>query len=511
MNRIAFSVALGGFLMGFDASVISGVLSYVEARFALSSLELGWLVACLALTSSFAMLGAGVVSNRYGRRATLRGAAALYLISALASAWAPSYEALVIARMVGGVGVGAALIVAPLYIAELAPAEHRGRLVSLNQLNIVLGISAAFFSNYLLVLGLPEGGGDLALLGWTLAPWRVMLGVEALPALIYLLVLAFVPESPRWLFGRGDRDQALAILSATAGEEEAARALTTAVPAPAPGTFRDLLDSRLRAVLLAALIVAVLQQITGINAVFFYAPMIFEKAGAGTSAALLQAVLLGIVNLLFTLVALRTIDRFGRRPLLLGGTLGIAVAMTLLAWAFSQATYGLSSASLAALPDPALGTTLAPLADLSFSREGAFRAALGELLAPELLQAVESDLVRTATALNAELVLFAIVLFVASFAASLGPVMWVLFSELFPQSVRALAAASAGLVNSLVSFLVQLLFPWGLAAGGPVVTFGAFAGFAALGFVLVSRYVPETRGRALEALERELVSASKPA
>ena len=433
------------------------------------------------------------------------------LTAALASALAPSYEALVLARMLGGVGVGAALIVAPLYIAELAPAEHRGRLVSLNQLNIVLGISAAFFSNYLLVLGLPEAGGDLSLFGWALAPWRWMLGVEALPALIYLLVLAFVPESPRWLFGQGDRDQALAILSATAGEAEAVRALESAAPAPAPGTFRDLLDPRLRVVLLAAVLVAVLQQITGINAVFFYAPMIFEKAGAGTSAALLQAVLLGLVNLLFTVVALRTIDRFGRRPLLLLGTLGIAVAMTLLAWAFSQATYGLPSSTLAALSDPALGAALAPLADQSFSSEAAFRDALGNALSLEQFQAAQADLVRRATALNAELVLVAIVLFVASFAASLGPVMWVLFSELFPQSVRALAAASAGLVNSLVSFLVQLLFPWGLAAGGPVVTFGAFAGFAALGFVLVSRYVPETRGRALEALEQELVSASKPA
>ncbi len=488
--------------MGFDASVISGVLGPVGSRFGLTEFELGWLVACLALTSSFAMLGAGVFSDAFGRRRTLQIAAALYLLSAVASALAPSYSALVLARMLGGLGVGAALIVAPLYIAELAPAKDRGRLVSINQLNIVVGISAAFFSNFViaqLFADAPEGVG--------FPSWRWMLGVEALPALAYLLGLGAVPESPRWLKLRGEGGKAFAILSATAGEAEARTALEHIVPAEPQGLrimLRRLLDPALRPVLFVALGVAVLQQITGINAVFFYAPMIFEKAGAGVDSALLQAVLIGLVNLLFTLVALRTIDRLGRRPLLLLGLGGITLAMALLSFAFNQADYGLSADALATLEDPSLRAALAALGEQPFPEEAAFREALAGVLSPEALAQSEKALLGLAIQIDAVIVLAAIMLFVASFALSLGPVMWVLFSELFPLPVRALAAATAGLVNSLVSFLVQLLFPWALAALGPAQTFGLFGAFALLGLFWVGRAVPETRGRPLEAMEGSL-------
>ena len=504
MLRIAFIVALGGFLMGFDASVISGVLGPVGDRFGLTEFEQGWLVACLALTSSFAMLGAGVFSDAFGRRRTLQLAAALYLVSALASALAPGYSALVIARMLGGLGVGAALIVAPLYIAELAPAKDRGRLVSINQLNIVIGISAAFFSNYVIAqvfADLPEATPFPA--------WRWMLGIEAVPALAYLLGLGAVPESPRWLKLRGEGEKAFAILAATAGETEARAALERIAPSePTAGSLqgmlRRLLDPALRPILAVALGVAVLQQITGINAVFFYAPMIFEKAGAGVNSALLQAVLIGVVNLLFTLVALRTIDRLGRRPLLLLGLGGIALAMALLSFAFDQAHYSLSTAALAALDDSSLRASLAGLGEQRFADEAAFRGALAQALGPEVLAQSESALLSLAIQIDAVTVLAAIMLFVASFALSLGPVMWVLFSELFPLPVRALAAATAGLVNSLVSFLVQLLFPWALAALGPSQTFGLFGAFALLGLFWVGRAVPETRGRPLEAMEGTL-------
>ena len=504
MLRIAFIVALGGFLMGFDASVISGVLGPVGMRFGLTEFELGWLVACLALTSSFAMLGAGVFSDAFGRRRALQIAAALYLLSAVASALAPSYSALVLARMLGGLGVGAALIVAPLYIAELAPAKDRGRLVSINQLNIVVGISAAFFSNFVLAQLLADAPEDVGI-----PPWRWMLGVEALPALAYLLGLGVVPESPRWLKLRGEGDKAFAILSATAGEAEARAALAQISPAePQPGALRVMLrrlvDPALRPVLFVALGVAVLQQITGINAVFFYAPMIFEKAGAGVDSALLQAVLIGLVNLLFTLVALRAIDRLGRRPLLLLGLGGITLAMALLSFAFNQADYGLSAVALATLEDPSLERALAGLGQQRFSDEAAFRGALAAVLSPEALAQNEKTLMGLAIQIDAVTVLAAIMLFVASFALSLGPVMWVLFSELFPLPVRALAAATAGLVNSLVSFFVQLLFPWALAALGPAQTFGLFGTFALLGLLWVGRAVPETRGRPLEAMEGTL-------
>ena len=504
MLRIAFIVALGGFLMGFDASVISGVLGPVAERFGLSEFEQGWLVACLALTSSFAMLGAGVFSDVFGRRRTLQIAAALYLLSAVTSALAPSYSALVLARMLGGLGVGAALIVAPLYIAELAPAKDRGRLVSINQLNIVVGISAAFFSNYVIaqVLGDP-------LEARAFPPWRWMLGIEALPALAYFLGLGAVPESPRWLKLRGEGEKAFAILAATAGETEARAALERITPSgPKAGALqamlRRLLDPALRPILAVALGVAVLQQITGINAVFFYAPMIFEKAGAGVNSALWQAVLIGVVNLLFTLVALRTIDRLGRRPLLLMGLGGIALAMALLSYAFDQAYYQLSTQTLVTLEDSDLAAALSQIAGQAFGDKAAFQGALAQALAPEALAQSEKVHLALAIQIDAPAVLAAIMLFVASFALSLGPVMWVLFSELFPLPVRALAAATAGLVNSLVSFLVQLLFPWALAALGPAQTFAFFGAFALLGLCWVWRAVPETRGRPLETMEGAL-------
>jgi MFS family permease len=222
MVTVALIVALGGFLMGFDASVISGAVGFIEVEFALSKIELGWSVSSLALTATLAMMVSGPLSDRIGRRPVLSIAAVLFAVSAIASALAPNFLWFVLARMLGGLGVGAALIIAPMYIAEMAPPESRGRLVSFNQLNIVIGISAAFFSNYL-ILTL----GDSSL-GWTESlhlgdwNWRWMLGIETLPAVIYFLALMFVPESPRWLAMQGRVDEAREILARVGGADKAA-------------------------------------------------------------------------------------------------------------------------------------------------------------------------------------------------------------------------------------------------------------------------------------------------
>jgi MFS family permease len=508
MTRIAVIVALGGFLMGFDASVISGVVGFVETEFALDALELGWVVASLALTSSLAMMVAGPVSDRIGRRATLRIAAALFLLSAVASALAPDYTTLVLARMLGGFGVGAALIIAPMYIAELAPAAARGRLVSINQLNIVVGISAAFFSNYLLLRLGTDPTETLEALGFGAGTWRWMLGVEALPALFYLVALLAVPESPRWLLLRGEREAALEILSGTAGEEEARATLDAVAEEAGAGSPRELLDPRLRLVLAVGVLVAVLQQITGINAVFFYAPMIFEQTGIGTDAAFGQAVLVGLTNLAFTIVAMACIDRLGRRPLLIAGVAGVSASMLLLAACFGSASYALTAEDLAALGDPAVAAALEGAVGTSWASDVEFRAAMAGLLDPGTLAAQEGALLRAAIVVDPTLVLFGILAFVASFAVSLGPVMWVLFSELFPNRVRALAISLAGLINSGVSFGVQLLFPWELATLGASTTFLIYGLFAGAGLILVFRLVPETRGRSLEELEDELAAVA---
>jgi len=451
LTTTALIVALGGFLMGFDVSVVSGVVRFVEAEFALGPLQLGWVVSSLSLTAAIGMLASGPLSDRLGRRPVLQIAAVLFAVSAIASAVAPDYFTLVVARMLGGFGVGAALIVAPMYIAEMAPPASRGRFVSFNQLNIVIGISAAFFSNYL-ILTLGESGGvwaeALRLGEWN---WRWMLGIETLPAVAYLFALSLVPESPRWLAMRGRDAEATEVLGRVAGDGAAAvlRDVKESIAAEArlgQASWRALLHPSLRLVMTVGIVIGILQQVSGINAVFFYAPMIFEKSGIGTNAAFMQAALVGLVNLVFTVVAMAVIDRFGRRPLLVFGLSGIAACMLLLAWGFSAG-------------DDA----------------------------------------------NPRLILVAILGFVASFAVSLGPVMWVLFSELFPNRVRGVAISFVGLVNSGTAFLVILVFPWQLQSLGSATTFLLYALFALAGLAFVLRVLPETKGRSLEELEAVLV------
>ena len=509
--RAALIAALGGFLMGFDASVIAGVVGFIELEFSLNKIELGWSVASLALAATIAMLIAGPMSDRYGRKPILRAAAVLFAISALASAFAPSFSALVIARIIGGLGVGAALIIAPMYIAEIAPAATRGRMVSINQLNIVIGISVAFFSNYV-ILNLSQSGA-----AWTESAmldsqtWRWMLGIELIPAVLYFFSLRFVPESPRWLAMQGNSNEAMKVLGLFNSAEQAktelkliTRSLTASAEAAAGG-FRSLLEPSLRKVMVIGLVVAVLQQITGINAVFFYAPMIFEQSGIGTDASFMQAVLVGLTNLVFTIVAMTLIDKLGRKPLLVFGVAGMAVSMLVLSWGFSQASYSIDSSLLAALPATADLPALKPLTGVTYDTDLAFRAALIQQLGEDGFLNIESELLSNAINIQPGIILVSILGFVACFAISIGPVMWVLFSELFPNRVRGVAISIVGLINSAVSFLVQLLFPWQLANLGNASTFLMYGIFALLGLGLVLWLLPETRGKTLEDLETSLV------
>ena len=508
---VALIVALGGFLMGFDASVISGVVSFIGPEFDLTRIELGWAVASLTLTATLAMMVSGPLSDRLGRKPVLRIAAALFAISALASAAAPDFISLVAARMLGGLGVGAALIVAPMYIAEIAPARIRGRMVSFNQLNIVIGISAAFFSNYLILrLGMSDLGWAQALnlAEWN---WRWMLGVEAIPAIVYFLALFEVPESPRWL-AMNDRDgEALEIMERVSDTDQARaglRAVHDALEAERKeerAAFGELFQPAMRLVLAIGLSVAILQQITGINSVFFYAPMIFEQSGIGTDASFLQAILVGLVNLVFTLLAILTIDRLGRRPLLVFGLAGIAVCMLVLSYGFGSASYTLDEQAVASLPETVERESLPPLVNQTFDSDVAYRQAVVAAVGSEAYDEHRSAFVGAAISMNPALILAGILGFVASFAISLGPVMWVLFSELFPNRMRGLAISFVGLVNSAVSFGVQLVFPWELENLGNSLTFLIYAAFAIIGLVIVIRLVPETKGRSLEELQAELV------
>lgn len=508
---IALIVALGGFLMGFDASVISGVNKFIELEFSLTKLELGWAVSSLTLTSTLAMLISGPLSDKFGRKYILTYAAILYFISAVGSAIAPNFIFLVIARMIGGFGVGASLIIAPMYIAEIAPPNLRGRMVSFNQLNIVVGITVAFFTNYM-ILQLADSDASWAQsLKFSEYNWRWMLGLEALPAIFYFFGLFLVPKSPRWLAMKGQFEEALKIFKRTTSESEAIKLVEELKQGRGENEeqvktpIKELFKPALRLVLAIGLVVGILQQITGINSVFFYAPMIFEQSGIGTDASFIQAILVGIVNLVFTLLAIAFIDRLGRKPLLVFGVSGVAICMFLLSYGFSEATYTLSQDSIGALPEDIVQEDLAPLIGVTYESDIEYKEALIETLGQDVAQKYESELITAAVTMNAVLILIGILGFVASFAISVGPVMWVLFSELFPNWIRGIAISFVGLVNSGVSFGVQLVFPWELQTLGSSVTFMIYGAFAIAGLVFIVLKLPETKGKSLEELEKQLV------
>ena len=508
---IALIVALGGFLMGFDASVISGVVKFIEPEFDLTKIELGWSVSSLTLTATLAMMVAGPLSDKIGRRLVLKYAAVLFAVSAIASALAPTFPVLVIARMIGGFGVGAALIIAPMYIAEVSPPNMRGQMVSFNQLNIVIGISVAFFTNYLILqLGQSESvwARELKFAEWN---WRWMLGLETLPAVLYFFALILVPKSPRWLIMQGQEEEGLKIMTKVSSEEQARadlKAISDSITADKrkdKARFTDLFSSSLKLVLTIGVVVAVLQQITGINSVFFYAPMIFEQSGIGTDASFVQAILVGLTNLVFTILAIVFIDRLGRRPLLSMGMVGITVCMLILAYGFYSASYKLTGEAVVGLPLEIEREKLELIVDRTYSSDVRYKQALAEALGPDAAREHESDLISAAIKMNPTVILIGILGFVASFAISVGPVMWVLFSELFPNRIRGIAISFVGLINSSISFLVQLVFPWELANLGSAVTFLIYGLFAALGSVFMLTKVPETKGRSLEELEAILV------
>jgi len=504
-------VALGGFLMGFDASVISGVVKFIEIEFELDKIQLGWAVSSLTLSATLAMIVSGPLSDIYGRKILLKWAAVLYLISAIASALAPSFLVLVVARMIGGLGVGASLILAPMYIAEISPAALRGRMVSFNQLNIVLGISVAFFTNYL-ILKLGDLNSSWAIdLGFSEYNWRWMLGLETLPAVIYFVSLFTVPESPRWLIMKGREKEGLKILTKVGGDVQAHKDVNAVKESistekkKSKVPIRQLFKPAMRMVLLIAVVVAVLQQITGINSVFFYAPMIFEQSGIGTDASFSQAILIGLTNLVFTIIAIGLIDKIGRKLLLTVGVSGIAISMFVLAAGFNSASYTLTEESIKMLSENEEMTSIVQIQNQTFDSDVEFKNKLHELLGAKNAMKYESEIISKAIKMNPYLILFGIIGFVASFAVSIGPVMWVLFSELFPNMIRGLAISFAGFVNSGISFLVQLVFPWELANFGNAVTFLLYGIFAALGLIFILIYIPETKGKSLEELETILV------
>lgn len=430
----SITVALAGFLFGFDTVVISGADQSLQAYWPRGEVFHGFVVMASALWGTVVgAIGGGWPTNLLGRKKTLFLIGVLYTVSALGSGLATDPWFFAFFRFIGGLGVGASTVAAPTYISEIAPARNRGKLVALYQFNIVLGILIAFLSNYLLS-------------GIETDAWRWMIGVEALPALLYTLLVLTVPPSPRWLLTyRNDRSAALATLRRIDpdldAEATADRILADGQRTPLGETI---FSSRYRFPLLLAFLIAFFNQLSGINAFLYYAPRIFELAGLGASTALLSSVGVGVVNLVFTLVGVALIDRFGRRQLIYLGSVGYIVSLTLVALAFGLGWRGM----------------VVPL------------------------------------------FLF---LFIASHAVGQGAVIWVFLSEIFPNHLRAGGQAFGSSVHWVLAAIIPSSIPWLFTSVGAAPVFGFFAFMMVLQLVFVWRMMPETKGVPLEELEKSLL------
>lgn len=433
--------AVGGFLFGFDNGAISGSVGLLEQRFGLDADTIGWITSSIIVGCLTGVAAAGRLADLIGRKKVLLATALVFAVGALGEALAPTPELLVAARILVGIGIGIETTVAPLYIAEVAPARIRGRMVSFNQLFNTVGNLAVFFTAAVIV----SVGGE----AWGVEQgWRWIFGVGVVPAVLFLALLFLVPESPRWLVRRGRTDNALEVLRRINPSDGDARSQLAEIErttgAGGEGRLADLFAPRLRKALLAGFGVALFQQITGINAVFYYAPEIFRDAGLDTSGALSSTVLIGVTLVAATLVSMWIIDRVGRKALLVVGATGMTVALTAVGLLFRQER-----------PD----TTL---------------------------------------------LLVLLLAYVAVFAVSFGTVTYVLISEIFPTRVRGAAASIATFALWGGNFLVSRYFPLLVERLGASPTFFVFAGTSLVALVFVLLVVPETRGRSLEEIERAL-------
>lgn len=516
-NAFTYStiVAMGGFLFGLDAALISGTVNFIAQEFALTDLQLGMAVSAPGLGVLIALPILGYASNQLGRKKSLQIIAALYLVSALGSAFATSFWTLVAARFLGGLAFSS-ITLASMYIGEIAPSEWRGKLVSMTQINIVIGLSAAYFINYLILQATNSGAAWAEEWGITEHTWRWMLGSEILPALIWLGFLFFIPRSPYWLLYKGKTEEAKATLRKLIPEKELTSKVTEIQASlkelsggRSIGTqLKEIFSKPMRITLIVGLTIAIAQQATGINAVLFYAPTIFEQLGIGTDAAFLQAIWIGLTSVVFTVLALLLIDKLGRRPLVIWGMAWIILSLVICSLGFSGATYELKEEAISELTEIPQADRLSSLVGTVFESDTEFKAALKESIGEEDVREYSSLILQKAADLNPTLILLGILSFIAAFHFSVGPIMWVLFSEIFPGSLRGVAIPAFALISSVVNYLVQQFFPWQLANMGGSIIFLFYASMVAVGLVILYRYLPETKNLSIEEVQATLKAKS---
>lgn len=512
--RYAFIVALGGFVFGLDAALISGTVRFVSVEFGLTDMQIGAVVSAPGFGVIFALLATGHIAAQIGRKKTLLIIAALYLVSAVTSTIAPNFAALVAARFLGGLAF-TSLSLASMYIGEIAPSEMRGKLVATNQINIVVGLSVAYFLNNAILQASNSGAEWVEALGILDYTWRWMLGTEIIPAVVWLALLFLIPESPRWLVQKGRADEARAVMAklmptgkieptireiqASAGHGHDQRSLKA--------QLGDLFDRRMRTAFWIGLTVATVQPITGINSILFYAPTVFEQTGVGTDAAFAQAVTVGFVSIAFTVLALLLIDKVGRRPLTLFGLAWAGASLIVCAWSFATATYTLDAGALSNLVGDTNPEALRSIVGVDYFSDVEFKSAVQSAIGEAGLRENESILLQNAANLNARVILVAIISFIAAFNFSIGPIMWILFSEIFPIYVRSIAIPSFALVTSIVNYLVNQFFPWQLSNMGAAEIFAFYATCVVIGLVILFRILPETKNKSIEQIEAELAGA----
>ena len=537
----AVVAALGGLLFGFDTAVISGTLDALKDVFDLNphsnwlgmsgSFWFGFTVSSALIGTMVGAVLVGKPSDRFGRRAALIVLAVLYLVSALGSALAWDWTSFLIARFIGGLAVGGASVAAPMYIAEISPAKFRGRLVAVAQLNIVTGIVVAFFSN-MLIDGMNLGGND----------WRWMYGVEAVPAALFFFLLFFTPYSPRWLMSRKRVDEARAVLGKLGtddgGVEEEIGRIAASLDLEHHSAKEPLFRKVYFRPIMLAMVIAAFNQLSGINAILYYAPTVFGMAGVGKHAALVQAVGMGMTNLVFTIIALLVIDHFGRKKLMIVGAIGYILSLGATTWAFHTyaddfaasahaATFNqrakqvaetvetgkeldiiqretaknIGDAADADKPDPMEIVVSDVITALQAAdRNGAAEAvARAKSLAKEADAAVDKDRVKT----GSTVVLVGMLVFIISHAVGQGAVIWVFVSEIFPNRIRARGQALASFTLWLVNALITWIFPV-VAAMSPTYIFAFFTGMMTLQLFWVLLVMPETKGVPLEEIQKKL-------
>lgn len=440
----AIIASLSGLLFGYDTGVVSGALLFLKIQYHLSPTMQEMVTSVVLVGAVLGAVGSGRIADRLGRRVLMIITAFIFLVGVLVSAFAPGIAVLIAGRIVVGVGIGVASYLGPLYISEISPAAIRGSLVALNQLLLTLGILISYFVDY----GLSASGA-----------WRWMFGLAVIPAAALGVGMIFLPESPRWLLQQGRVDEAGEALKRFDGQgrvqQEIAGIRLDLSEQSKQGSWADLMAASLRPALLAGLGLAVFDQLTGINTIIYYTPTIFQMAGLGSAAnSILASVSVGIVNLLMTLVAVRLVDRVGRRPLLLWGIGGMVVGLFLIG--------------------------------LSFYLHG-----LGHL--------------------QGWVAAGSLILYVGAFAIGLGPVFWLLISEIYPLQVRGLAMSVASLTNWSFNLLVTVSFLTLVHALGLSWTFWAYGLVSVGAWLFAKRFVPETRGRSLEQIEQELASGNEAA